>query len=239
MNGVYRLSPLGSLPAFALIALIVLIVLIVPLLILGLIGAAFSRLGFSWIEAVAVILLMFLGSFVDIPVWTLRHREDHTATGTPAVIDAFTGKPVLNERMNTELSVNLGGAVIPLIISGFLLFDVQRLTGESLLLQAGMALIFVALVTRVFSVIIPGYGIRAPFFVPAVSALALGLLLAGGTGLSAAVVAFAGGTAGIILGAGVFTLPAVRNSSVSRVSIGGAGMFGAVFFCGLLATLIA
>jgi len=239
MNGVYRLSPLGSLPVFVLIALIVLIVLIVPLLILGLIGAAFSRLGFSWIEAVAVIILMFLGSFVDIPVWTFRRREDHTATGTPAVFDAFTGEPVLNERLNTELSVNLGGAVIPLLVSGFLLFDVQRLTGESLLLQAGIALIFVALVTRVFSAIIPGYGIRAPLLVPAVSALALGLLAAGGTGLSAAVVAFAGGTAGILLGAGIFTIPTIKNSSLSRVSIGGAGMFGAVFLCGLLATLIA
>jgi uncharacterized membrane protein len=62
MNGLYRLSPLGSLPVFALIGLVVLIVLVIPLLILGLVGAAFSRLGFSWIEAVAVILLMFLGS---------------------------------------------------------------------------------------------------------------------------------------------------------------------------------
>lgn len=129
--------------------------------------------------------------------------------------------------------------MIPFLISGFLLVEVQRLTGESLLLQAVIALVIVALVTRFFTTIIPGYGIRAPLFVPAVSALALGLLLTGGTGLSAAVVAFAGGTAGIVLGAGVFTLSAIKNSSVSRVSIGGAGMFGAVFFCGLLAALIA
>jgi len=238
MNGLYRLSPLGSLPVFAIIALIVLIVLVVPLLILGLIGAAFSRLGFSWIEAVAVILLMFLGSFVNIPLWTFQRREGNTVTGKPAVFDAFTGEPVPDERLTTELSVNLGGAVIPLIVSGFLLVEVQRLTGESLLLQAGIALLIVALVTRFFTTIIPEYGIRAPLFVPAVSALALGLLLTGGTGLSAAVVAFAGGTAGVVLGAGVCTLPAIKNSSVSRVSIGGAGMFGAVFFCGLLAALI-
>jgi uncharacterized membrane protein len=239
MNGIYRLSPLGSLPVFAIIALIVLIVLVVPLLILGLIGAAFSRLGFSWIEAVAVILLMFLGSFVNIPLWTFQRREANTGTGTPAVFDAFTGEPVPDERLTTELSINIGGAVIPLIVSGFLLVEVQRLTGESLLLQAGIALLIVALITRVLTTIIPGYGIRAPLFVPAVSALALGLLLTGGTGLSAAVVAFAGGTAGIVLGAGVCTLPAIKNSSVSRVSIGGAGMFGAVFLCGLLAALIA
>jgi len=239
MNGLYRLSPLGSLPVFALIGLVVLIVLLIPLLILGLVGAAFSRLGFSWIEAVAVILLMFLGSFVNIPIRTFQRRPDNTVTGTPAVFDAFTGEPVPDERLTTELSVNLGGAVIPLLVSGFLLFDVQRLTGESLLLQAGIALVLVALVTRFFTTIIPGYGIRAPLFFPAVTALVLGLLVAGGTGLSAAVVAFAGGTGGILLGAGIFTIPAIKNSSVSRVSIGGAGMFGAVFLCGLLAALIA
>jgi uncharacterized membrane protein len=109
MNGIYRLSPLGSLPVFAIIALIVLIVLVIPLLILGLIGAAFSRLGFSWIEAVAVILLMFLGSFVNIPLWTFQRSEANTGTATPAVFDAFTGEPVPDERLTTELSVNLGG----------------------------------------------------------------------------------------------------------------------------------
>ena len=238
MNGIYRLSPLGSLPVFAIIAIIVLIVLVIPLLILGLVGAAFSRLGFSWIEAVAVILLMLLGSFVNIPLWTFQ-REGKTGTDQPAVFDAFTGEPVTDERLTTELSLNLGGAVIPFVVSVYLLYEVQRLTGESLFLQAGITLIMVALITKVSTAIIPTNGIRAPLLVPAVSAMVLGLLINGGTGLPAAVVAFAGGTVGTVLGAGILTLPQITKNGVSRISIGGAGMFGAVFLCGLVAALIA
>jgi uncharacterized membrane protein len=239
MNGIYRLSPTGPLPVFAIIALIGLIVLVIPLLVLGLAGAAFSRLGLSWVEAVAVILLMLLGSFVNIPLWTFRRSMRKTTTGTPAVFDAFTGEPVPDEGLATGLSLNLGGAVIPFAVSVFLLAEVQRLTGESLLLQAGIAILMVALVTQGSTSVIPAYGIHAPLLLPAVSAIVLGLLINGGTGLSAAVVAFAGGTMGTVLGAGIFTLVRLKNIAVSRISIGGSGMFGAVFLCGLFAALIA
>jgi uncharacterized membrane protein len=239
MNGIFRLSPTGTLSIVAVITLIGLILLVIPLLFLGLVGAAFSRLGFTWIEATAVILLMLLGSFINIPLWTFQRTRGRTESDTPEVFDAFTGDPVRDERQTTQLSLNLGGAVIPFAVSVYLLYQVQRLAGEMLLLQVGIAIIIVALVTKVSTTIIPMYGIRVPLLVPAFSSLVLGLLLGGGTGLSAAVVAFAGGTMGTMLGAGIFTLPMNRNSGVSRISLGGAGMFGAVFLCGLLAALIA
>jgi len=239
MNGILRLSPTGPLPIFAVIILVGLIILIIPLLILGLIGAAFSRLGFTWIEATAVILLMLLGSFINIPLWTFQRTARKTESDTTAVFDAFTGEPVPDEQLATELSLNLGGAVIPFAVSVYLLYQVHGLVGEMLLLQAGIAIVIVALVTKVSTTIIPTYGIRAPLLVPAVTSLLLGILLCGSTGLSAAVVAFAGGTMGTVLGAGIFTIPLIKNSDLDRISIGGAGMFWAVFLCGFLAAIIA
>jgi uncharacterized membrane protein len=44
---------------------------------------------------------------------------------------------------------------------------------------------------------------------------------------------------GTVLGAGILTLPQIIKNGVSRISIGGAGMFGAVCLCGLVAALIA
>ena len=239
MNGIFRISPTGSLPVFAIILLAGLIILIIPLLVLGVIGAAFSRLGFSWIEATAVIFFMVLGSFVNIPLWTFQNTVGKTETGTPAVFDAFTGEPVPDERVTTGLFLNLGGAVIPFAVSGYLLYQLGLLAGEPLLLQVCVAIIVVAIITGYSTKVIPAYGIRAPLLVPAVSAIVTGFLLSGGTGLSAAVVAFAGGTMGTILGATLSALPAIKKTGIPSVSIGGAGMFGAVFLCGLLAALIA
>ncbi len=68
-NGI-RFQSVGALPVLAIILLILLIIVMVPLLFLGMIGAAFTRLGFSWISALAVVLLIIGGSSVNIPVYT-------------------------------------------------------------------------------------------------------------------------------------------------------------------------
>jgi uncharacterized membrane protein len=239
MNGIFRISQTGPLPIFAIILFAGLIILIVPLLVLGLVGVAFSRLGFSWVEATAVIFLMILGSFVNIPLWTFRRTAVKTETNTPAVFDAFTGEPVSDERLTTILSLNLGGAVIPFAVSIYLLYQIHPLVGELLLLQVFIAVMIVALIISVSTKVIPAYGIHTPLLVPAVSAIVSGILLTGGTGLSAAIVAFVGGTMGTIIGAIIVTIPTIKKTGIHSVSIGGAGMFGAVFLCGLLAALIA
>src|SRR5512137_1116768 len=72
MSDGVRFSSAGPLSLFAFVLLIALLILIIPLLILGVIGAAFTRLGFSWISALAIVLLMLFGSFVNIPVYKIR-----------------------------------------------------------------------------------------------------------------------------------------------------------------------
>jgi uncharacterized membrane protein len=65
------------------------------------------------------------------------------------------------------------------------------------------------------------------------------LLLTGGTGLSAAVTAFVGGTTGVLLGANIANLYRIKNLEVPSVSLGGAGTFGSIFICCILPALIA
>jgi uncharacterized membrane protein len=86
---------------------------------------------------------------------------------------------------------------------------------------------------------IAGVGIRVPFIIPALTALLAGLLLSGGTGLTAAVTALAGGVLGTLAGGNLAHLYRVRDLEVSEVSIGGSGTFGAVFLCCILPALIA
>ena len=239
MSGILKISSTGPLPLVAIVVLVAFLIVLIPLLLLGLVGAAFSRLGLSWTEAVAVILLMLLGSFVNIPLWTVQRTLKKTAGERPAVFDAFTGEAIPDERAITSISLNLGGAVIPGAVSVYLLFQMHHAIGQPVYVQAGVALLIVAVITKILTTVTPAGGVRAPLLVPAASALLCGVIFAGGTGLAAAVVAFVAGTTGTLLGAGIFTIPSLKTTGIPLLSIGGAGTFGTVFICGILAALIA
>ena len=116
MSDGVRFYSAGPLSVFAIILLIALVIILIPLLILGIIGAAFTRLGFSWISALAVVLLMLFGSFVNIPLYRIRRdmiRVSHDETSDFDVcVPCTTG-----QVWDTTISLNLGGAVIPVCVS--------------------------------------------------------------------------------------------------------------------------
>lgn len=237
MTSGIRLYSGGALPVIALVLLIVLVILVIPLLFLGLVGAAFTRLGFSWTAALAVVLLMLFGSFINIPLSTVRREMVRAGHGEFAYdgTNAQASAPV----WDTVISLNLGGALIPVIVSLYLLSRAISLVGTSVLIPVATGIVIVAVIAYVATRSVPGYGIRAPLFIPGLAALLCGLVLTGGTGLPAGVTAFVSGTAGTLLGAGIARLPAIKDLEVPEVSIGGAGMFGAVFLACILSALVA
>jgi uncharacterized membrane protein len=237
-NGI-RLYSAGPLSVIALLILIGVVILIVPLLFLGIAGAAFTRLGFQWIAAVAFILLMILGSFINIPLWKIRHDTIRLAPYGGVAFDNLSAPPADSGVWETVVSLNLGGAVIPLALSCYLLYRTYPVVGPALPVLVGTAILVVAVVSYFTTRPIKGYGLRSPFFMPGLAGLLAGLLLSGGAGLSAGVITFVSGTAGTLLGANVAHFRDFRNIEVSAISIGGSGTFAAVFISCILATLIA
>jgi uncharacterized membrane protein len=235
-----RIRILSATPVsvIAIVILIVILIIILPLFVLGIIGAAFIRLGFSWISALAVILLMVFGSYVNIPVYRIRRniirvplndtpdRAAHVSCSSSDIWDIL-------------VSCNLGGAVIPAGISAFLLYRAFLVTGNSLVLPVCAGIIMVAAITFVSTRIVPGAGMHVPLLVPGLTALLAGLVFWGGTGLAAAVTAFASGTIGTLSGGNIANLFRLRNLEIPDFSIGGSGTFGAVFICCILPALIA
>ena len=222
----------------AVIILLGLLVLIIPLFILGLIGAAFIRLGFSWISALVVILLMVFGSFVNIPVYRIRRTMIRFSRNDASGQDLFKSHPS-TDIWDIPVSCNLGGAVIPACISAFLLYEALLITGPSLAFTVCMGIIIVAVITFFSTHIVPGIGIHVPLLIPGLTALLAGLILTGGTGLTAAVTAFVSGTIGTLSGGNIVNLFRINNIEIPGVSIGGSGTFGAVFICCILPALIA
>jgi len=234
-----RVYSAGPLTIIALLVIIGLIVLVVPLLFLGLVGKAFTNLvGLSWITATALVILILICSLVNIPVWKVRKetiRMPHNETP-----DAFTPNET-GGLWETSIAVNLGGAIIPVAMAGYLLYRASAIMDvNTLYLQVAAATLIVAAVAYVTTRPMVGLGLRAPLFVPGLTALLCGILLGGGWGLPAAgVIAFASATFGILLGANIAHLPHVGDLEVPQVSIGGAGTFGAIFIGCILSALIA
>jgi uncharacterized membrane protein len=239
-NGI-RVFSAGPLSVLAILLFIGLIIVIIPLLFLGLVGAAFTKLGFSWITALAVVLLILFGSTVNIPVYRMKRDVVRIAHNDPSLYQtgAFS---ISDQAWESVISLNLGGAIIPVCISVYLLYSATTIGGLSLLSLlplVGMGVIFVTLVSFVATRVMPGIGIRVPVLIPALTALLAGILLSGGTGLSAAVIAFVSGVSGTLLGGNILQIFKIKDLEVPGMNIGGSGTFTTIFICCILPALIA
>jgi uncharacterized membrane protein len=142
------------------------------------------------------------------------------------------------------LAVNLGGCIIPLVISAHLLLGGHVSVGKSFLGVVG-----VAAITYYVAEAIPGQGIVLPFWLSPLLAAVMGLALAGGYRGSPPL-AYISGTIGTLIGADVLSvitpgvLPALSPVDLIRakplvLSIGGAGVFDGIFLTGIIAVLLA
>jgi uncharacterized membrane protein len=195
----------------------------------GLLGAAFERLGLAPGVVPLVLLASLLGSGINIPVRRLaapcRPVEGHLL-GLPS---RFRLRDP-GCRTHTLLAVNLGGAVIPSLLSLYLLGHAANPVGYLLATAA------VTGVVHRLARPVPGFGIAVPLFIPPLAAAAAALLLAPGESAAAAYVA---GTLGCLLGADLLHLRQIPALGAPVASIGGAGTFDGVFLTGILAVFLA
>ena len=239
MDETFRIAGKGSLLFIAIVVFAILLLILIPFILLGLAGTAFSRLGFSWIAAIAIIILMLIGYFVNIPVISLKTAGNGAHDGRNDVFDAFSGEPVGNGSSSTTITLNLGGFFIPVGVLAYLLYETGHIMSARIFFSIAVCILVVSLIMAALTRIDPILGIRTPQVIPALSAIACGVLLSGGIGLESALIAFAGGIVGILLGASAVSLVRVRRAGLHRINIGGAGMFGPIFICALLSALIA
>jgi uncharacterized membrane protein len=238
MTSGIRFQSVGALSVIAIIILILLFILLIPLVFLGLVGAAFTRLGFSWLSALAVVLLILLGSAVNIPVYTLRRDMVRITHGGISMNDPFS-PPLREEVWDTVISINLGGAVIPVCVAIYALYAAYPHATTSLILPLVIGIAGVSLITFVSTRSLPGVGLQVPLLMPALTALLIGIAFAGSVGITASVTAMVSGILGVLIGGNLAQLGRVRDLGIPAVSLGGSGTFGSVLICCILPALIA
>lgn len=209
--------------AFFLLALILL-----PFLLVGMIGSAFIKLGLPPTSMFWLLILTLLGSMINIPISQLESQ----VLMRDQMVSYFGMRyraPVLRTH-KTVLAINVGGAVIPLVLSLYLLTRMELTL--CLLLVVGL----VTLVANRLARPVQGLGIALPGLIPPVVA-ALGAYLLCPPELRAPT-AYIAGTMGILLGADILKIREIDKLGAPVASIGGAGTFDAIFLSGIIAVLL-
>jgi uncharacterized membrane protein len=214
---------------FLMVAFFLTALVMLPLLILGLIGEAFLRLGISPSLIFWLLVITLVGSLVNIPIHTFESRP---LVGEQVV--SYFGMrfrvPRQERAQVSILAVNVGGALIPLALSVYLISQINF--GVSL----PILLVVVTLVVNRLARPVRGMGIGVPGLVPPLVA-ALGAYLLCSPELRAPC-AYIASTMGILIGADLLNLRQIRELGAPVASIGGAGTFDAIFLSGIIAVLL-
>ena len=212
-----------------LLILFFLFLFLVIMVEVGILGYAYQTIGINQRYIFLLLLTCFWGSYINIPIYQLppeiiRSGGQVTFFGIPYVIPTLTRWP------GTLIAVNVGGAVIPTMLSIYLIYKNQLFS---------TALIGVAVVSIVVHWLahpVPGVGIAVPVLVPLVAATLVAMLL---STKYAPALAYISGTLGTLIGADLLNLAKIQGLGAPIASIGGAGTFDGIFTTGILAVLLA
>ena len=130
----------------------------------------------------------------------------------------------------------MGGALIPLVVCGYLALRFPSSIGGAVL-----ATVPVALGVHATAQLIPGLGVALPPYLPplfAAGAAFVATIILGGTRQDLFSAAYISGTLGTLIGADLLNLPRINTLGAPVASIGGAGTFDGIFLSGILAMLM-
>ena len=231
----YFFSPVS---VILLIFLTAAAILLIPLLFLGLIGSALAKLGFNIFWIILLIIGMIVGSFVNIPLMKVKSEQQFVRVEHGRLMDRLYRAPEFSNE--TVIAVNVGGCVIPVFVSIYILLSALTFAdpiGLYIRCLIGTAIVAVAVFKT--SQPIAGVGIATGFLIPPLCALICAIVLSGGDSFTAVAVAYISGTVGTLMGADVMNIRNLSNSGAPVASIGGAGTFDAIFLSGIIAAFLA
>jgi len=197
---------------------------------LGIFGIVLEKVGLSPDSAMLLLGSTLFGSMINLPLFTITSTAKKLTDNVrppPRLlfshVQSFTGKIVV--------AINVGGALIPVFFSLYLIFFHQLNP-----LQFIPAIIVVSFISYIFSRPVKGLGIGMPVFIAPVTAALVALIISPD---QSAPLAYICGTLGVLIGADLFRLKDIKQMAIPVAAIGGAGTFDGIFFTGIVAVLLA
>ena len=196
---------------------------------IGLLRRVSYALGLDPLTVTLILFASLIGSYINLPLARLPgervvSREVVEVMGVPFLA------PVAVDWPGTVLAINIGGAVIPILLSAYLLLHYR------LFWQALFAVAIVTFFVHQMATPVPGVGIAVPTVAPPLLAAFAALVL---SRRFAAPLAYIGGSIGVLIGADILNLGSLQTLGAPVASIGGAGTFDGVFLTGVIGLVLA
>ncbi|HYW36158.1 MAG TPA: DUF1614 domain-containing protein, partial [Balneolaceae bacterium] len=163
-------------PGFLAFFFLILLLVLMPFLFVNIFFSALGKLGLTPVQSLFVVIGIFLGSTINIPV--KRYQRDEAVETSRRTMYGL-GRSFfidLGRPQTVVLAVNVGGCIIPSCIA---ILQVYRLTqtGGNALLFCGIATLINIIVCQIFARPVENLGIVMPTFIPALAAVASALIL--------------------------------------------------------------
>jgi len=216
-------------PNSRMLLFIVALVLLLAVVHVGVISITFAKLGLTQDSAFVLLFCSLFGSLINIPLFTIKSQKPIAVRDVPlsSLLQPYL-KPLTGR---TLIAVNVGGCLIPVLFSVYLILSQPLLLHEIII-----GTTVVAVISYIFSFPVPGTGIGMPMLIAPVSAAIVALLL---DSEHSAPLAYISGTMGVLIGADLLNFRHIAHMGALLASIGGAGTFDGIFMTGILAVLLA
>jgi uncharacterized membrane protein len=225
------------------LVLLSLLVLLMPSLILSFREVLVDGLGLPPEEVGSFLLLSLLGSFINVPLTQVESRVPIYRMREVRFFGVSWRVPRLEMGVRrTLVSINVGGALLPVIVSLYLLvysIPLKSPDPVSTYMKVLFVLAVVTLVVHKSSRLIKGLGIATPAFVPPITVALTTTFVHMLFGTSCPTqIAYIWGTLGTLIGADLLNMRKISDLGAPMVSIGGAGTFDGVYTTGLISVLL-
>ena len=209
---------------------------------LGYFSFLFKSVGINDVYSFILAFSFSFLSFALSPVNVVVKEVDREALAPTIDVIYVFGIPIYVPRLSYQISktliaVNVGGALIPVIISSILLFFIAKVL-LILLLLVLINVIIVILVSNHFSRVMPGIGVvMNPLIAPVTSSL-VSLVLFINHPILIPISAYVSSVLGTLIGADLMNLRKILDASPQIVSIGGMGTFDGIFLSGIFSVML-
>jgi uncharacterized membrane protein len=191
---------------------------------------AFEKLGLTPGNAMVILFATLFGSGINLPLFSIKNEIQ---TPLPEISLPKLFWQILEPKHpgRTVIAVNVGGCIIPLALSIYLI-SLHTIAFPPVLLGVSI----VTAISFQFSSVIPGLGVGMPVLVAPLASASVALLI---DAEHAAQLAYISGVLGVLIGADLLRLPEIGRIGTPVASIGGAGTFDGIFITGIMAALLA
>ncbi|MFQ6075516.1 MAG: DUF1614 domain-containing protein [Candidatus Bathyarchaeia archaeon] len=206
-------------------------------------SAFVTALGLSTTTAMVILIASIIGSHINIPVREVTSRRPIITLKRISFFGVEWLMPELSTReRRTVIAVNVGGAVVPVIVSAYLLFFLLPMQDQYPLISYAKtlaALIVVILVMNRVARPVPGLGIATPTLLPPLTTAVVSLALHELIALSNPfIISYVSGILGTLIGADILNLDKIPELGAPMVSIGGAGTFDGIYITGIVSVFL-